>query len=84
MMNWFDKQDIVEVVKRIKNLQQRITEEREYILWYNDTTLIENFIPSQETYDEYRNELPQLKVKMVELENELERIIDEKIELYEG
>jgi hypothetical protein len=82
-MNWYDKQDIVEVVKRIKNLQQRITEEQEYIVWYNDTTMIDNYTPSQETYDEYRNELPQLKVKMVELENELERIIDEKMELYE-
>ena len=31
-MNWYDKQDIVEVVKRIKDLQQRITEEQEYIV----------------------------------------------------
>ena len=82
-MNWFDKQDIIEVVKGIKNLQQKITEEREYILWYNDTTLIENFFPSQETYEEYRKELPELRLKMVELENELERVIDEKIELFE-
>jgi hypothetical protein len=84
MMNWFDKQDIVEVVKEIKNLQQRITEESEYIIWYNDTTLIENFSPSQETYDDYRKELPELRLKMVELENKLDKVIEEKIELYEG
>lgn len=82
-MTWYDKQDIVEVVKRIKDLQQRITEEQEYMIWYNDTTIIDNFTPSQETYDEYRKELPELRIKMVELENELERVIDEKIELYE-
>jgi len=82
-MNWYDKQDIVEVVKRIKDLQQRITEEQEYVVWYNDTTMIDNYTPSQETYDEYRNELPNLRLKMVELENELERVIDEKMELYE-
>lgn len=83
MMNWFDKQDIVEVVKEIKNLQQRITEESEYIIWYNDTTLIENFSPSQEMYDIYRKELPELRLKMVELENKLDKVIEEKIELYE-
>lgn len=82
-MTWYDKQDIVEVIKRIKDLQQRITEEQEYMIWYNDTTMIDNFTPSQETYDEYRKELPELRIKMVELENELERVIDEKIELYE-
>ena len=82
-MNWFDRQDILEVVKEIKDLQQKITEEQEYILWYNDTTMIDNFTPSQETYDEYRKELPELRLKMVELENELERVIDEKIELFE-
>jgi len=82
-MNWFDKQDIIEVVKEIKNLQQKITEEQEYMIWYNDTTMIDNFTPSQETYDEYRKELPDLRLKMVELENELERVIDEKLELFE-
>ena len=45
--------------------------------------MIDNYTPSQETYDEYRNELPNLRLKMVELENELERVIDEKMELYE-
>ena len=82
-MTWYDKQEIVEVVKEIKNLQKKITEEQEYMIWYNDTTMIDNFTPSQETYDEYRKELPELRLKMVELENELERVIDEKMELYE-
>ena len=82
-MTWYDKQEIVEVVKEIKNLQQKITEEQEYMVWYNDTTMIDNYTPSQETYDEYRKELPNLRLKMVELENELERVIDEKLELFE-
>jgi len=78
-MTYYDRQDIIEVVERIKNLQKEITEQKEYVDWYNDVMTIDNLQPCKMTYDICKKNLPEQRIKMVELENELERIMEEMI-----
>ena len=76
-----DKIDVLEKVKQIKEEQDRITETTEYIMWYNDVMNIEIFEPSEGLYNHCKENLPQHKIRMVELENELDKLLDDIIEL---
>ena len=80
-MNYIDKIDVLEKVKQIKEEQDRITETTEYIIWYNDVMNIDNLEPSEDLYHHCKVNLPQHKIRMVELENELDKLLDEIIEL---
>lgn len=78
-MNYIDKINVLEKVKQIKEEQDRITENTEYIIWYNDVMNIDNLQPCEDTYNDCKENLPKHKVRMVELENELEKLLDELI-----
>ena len=80
-MIYIDKIDVLEKVKQIKEEQDRITETTEYIIWYNDVMNIDNLEPSEVLYNHCKVNLPQHKIRMVELENELDKLLDEIIEL---
>ena len=80
-MNYIDKIDVLEKVKQIKEEQDRITETTEYIIWYNDVMNIDNLEPSEDLYHHCKVNLPQHKIRMVELENELDKLLDDIIEL---
>ena len=80
-MNYIDKIDVLEKVKQIKEEQDRITETTEYIIWYNDVMNIDNLEPSEVLYHHCKVNLPQHKIRMVELENELDKLLDDIIEL---
>ena len=75
-MNYIDKINVLEKVKQIKEEQDRITENTEYIIWYNDVMNIDNLQPCEDTYNDCKENLPKHKVRMVELENELETSVD--------
>ena len=80
-MNYIDKIDVLEKVKQIKEEQDRITETTEYIMWYNDVMNIDNLQPCEDLYNHCKVNLPQHKIRMVELENELDKLLDGIIEL---
>ena len=79
-MNYIDKIDVLEKVKLIKEEQDRITENTEYIMWYNDVMNIDNLQPCEDLYNDCKVNLPQHKIRMVELENELDKLLDGIIE----
>jgi hypothetical protein len=79
-MNYIDKIDVLEKVKQIKEEQGRITEHVDYIIWYNDVMNIDNLEPSEDLYNHCKVNLPQYKIRMVELENELDKLLDGIIE----
>ena len=80
-MIYIDKIDVLYKVKQIKEQQDRITETTEYIIWYNDVMNIDNLEPSEDLYHHCKVNLPQHKIRMVELENELDKLLDDIIEL---
>ena len=79
-MNYIDKIDVLEKVKQIKEEQDRITENTEYIMWYDDVMNIDNLQPCEDLYNDCKENLPQHKIRMVELENSLDKLLDGIIE----
>jgi hypothetical protein len=79
-MIYIDKIDVLELVKQIKEEQEKITESNEYISWYNDVTKIEIFQPCKITYNHCKENLPKQRIRMVELENELDKLLDDLVE----
>jgi len=79
-MIYIDKIDVLEKVKLIKEEQDRITENTEYIMWYNDVMNIDNLQPCEDLYNHCKVNLPKQRVKMVELENSLYKLLDDIIE----
>ena len=79
-MIYIDKIDVLEKVKLIKEEQDRITENTEYIMWYNDVMNIDNLQPCEDLYNHCKVNLRKQRVKMVELENELDKLLDDIIE----
>jgi hypothetical protein len=79
-MIYIDKIDVLEKVKQIKEEQDIITESSEYISWYNDVMNIEIFQPSEDLYNHCKENLPKQRIRMVELENELDKLLDDIIE----
>jgi hypothetical protein len=79
-MIYIDKIDVLEKVKQIKEKQDIITESSEYISWYNDVMNIEIFQPSEDLYNHCKENLPKQRIRMVELENELDKLLDDIIE----
>ena len=80
-MIYIDKIDVLELVKQIKEEQEKITESNEYISWYNDVMNIDNLQPCEDLYNHCKVNLPQHKIRIVELENELDKLLDDIIEL---
>lgn len=81
-MNYIDKIDVLEKVKQIKEEQDRITENTEYIIWYNDVMNIDNLQPCEDTYNYCKVNLPKHKERMFELEKELDELLDELIDCF--
>ena len=79
-MIYIDKIDVLELVKQIKEEQEKITESNEYISWYNDVMNIEIFQPCEITYNHFKENLPKQRIRMVELENELDKLLDDLVE----
>lgn len=79
-MNYIDKIDVLEKVKQIKKEQDRITENTEYIMWYDDVMNVDNYEPSEDLYNHCKENLPKQRIRMVELENELDKLLDSIIE----
>jgi hypothetical protein len=79
-MIYIYKIDVLEKVKQIKEEQDIITESSEYISWYNDVMNIEIFQPSEDLYNHCKENLPKQRIRMVELENELDKLLDDIIE----
>jgi hypothetical protein len=80
-MDYIDRLEILEMVKEIKELQSKITEGNEFLLWYGDVVNIDNFQPCEDLYKLTKEELPELRIKLVEVENRLERLVFELEEL---
>ena len=80
-MIYIDKIDVLELVKQIKEEQEKITESNEYISWYNDVMNIDNLEPSEDLYNHCKENLPKQRIRMVELENELDKLLNGIIEL---
>jgi hypothetical protein len=76
MMNCFDKREVMELVKKIKYLQENITEKETSRLWFEDITMLDGFSPSEELYEKDKMELPELKIKLVQYENELDKLLE--------
>jgi len=75
-MNYYDRLEIIELVRDIKELQSKISEGTEHMMWYNDVMNIINLTPSEEVYNQIKEELPKLRIKIVETENRLEEFLD--------
>lgn len=75
-MNYYDRLEIIELVRDIKELQSKISEGTEHMMWYNDVMNIINLTPSEEVYNQIKEELPKLRVKIVKTENKLEEYLD--------
>jgi len=75
-MNYYDRLEIIELVRDIKELQSKISEGTEHMMWYNDVMNIINLTPSEEHYNQIKEELHKLRIKIVETENKLEEFLD--------
>ena len=79
-MIYIDKNDVLELVKQIKEEQEKITESNEYITWYNHVVNNSNHQPSEWFYNNCKRNLPKQRIKMDELEKELDKLLDDLVE----
>jgi len=73
-----DKMDVLEKVKQLKEEQEMITVCDEFIKWYNHVVNNSNLQPSEWFYNNCKRNLPKKRLKMMELEKELDKLLDGK------